>query len=252
MTNNRKFAVDRRLKELMPEADDDTPRYVQLARKLASAIQSGAWKPNEVLPAERELCEQLNVSRVTLRQALDAVAEQGLISRRQGDGTYVTPHIEHLLSSLISFSDTLRRKGYEPSTKWLEREIRAGTAEDVTRLGLSPNAQVAVLTRLRCADGRAIAYERSVLPVSVMPRPTAVGDSLYRWLDEQETPIVRALQYFRAANLSRKMAAQLEMREGEAVLRVIRIGYGRDGAAIESSDTFCHGEFHDFVVELKR
>jgi GntR family transcriptional regulator len=48
------------------------------------------------------------------------------------------------------------------------------------------------------------------------------------------------------------MADQLEMREGEAVLKVIRIGYGRDGAAIESSDTFCHGEFHDFVVELKR
>ena len=252
MTQNRKSAVDRRLKELMPAADDDTPRYVQLARNLASAIQSGAWKPNEALPAERELCEQLNVSRVTLRQALDAVAEQGLISRRQGDGTYVTPHIEHTLSSLISFSETLRRKGYEPRTQWLEREIRTGTAEDVTRLGLSPNAQVAVLTRLRSADGRFIAYERSVLPVKVMPRPTAVGDSLYQWLDEQETPIVRALQYFRAANLSRKMAEQLEMREGEAVLRVIRIGYGRDGAAIESSDTFCHGEFHDFVVELKR
>ena len=252
MTNNRKFAVDKRLKELMPEADDDTPRYVQLARKLANAIQAGVWKPNEVLPAERELCEQLSVSRVTLRQALDAVAEQGLISRRQGAGTFVTPHIEHLLSSLISFSETLRRKGYEPSTKWLEREIRAGTAEEVTRLGLSPNAQVAVLTRLRSADGKVIAYERSVLPVSVMPRPTAVEDSLYRWLDEQDTPIVRALQYFRAANLSRRMADQLEMREGEAVLRVIRIGYGRDGAAIESSDTFCHGDFHDFVVELKR
>jgi len=42
------------------------------------------------------------------------------------------------------------------------------------------------------------------------------------------------------------------MREGEAVLRVIRIGYGREGTVIESSDTFCHGDFHDFVVELKR
>ena len=78
MTHTRKPAVDRRLKELMPTADDGTPRYVQLARKLASAIQAGVWKPNEVLPAERELCEQLSVSRVTLRQALDAVAEQGL------------------------------------------------------------------------------------------------------------------------------------------------------------------------------
>ncbi len=252
MTHTRKSAADRRLKDLMPEAGDDTPRYLQLARKLASAIQAGVWKPNEVLPAERDLCEQLNVSRVTLRQALDAVSEQGLISRRQGAGTFVTPHIEHLLSSLISFSETLRRKGYEPGTKWLEREVRACTAEDITRLGLSPNAQVAVLTRLRTADGKVIAYERSVLPVRVLPNPTTVGDSLYRWLDEQGTPIVRALQYFRAANLSRRLADHLEMREDEAVLRVIRIGYARDGAAIESSDTFCHGDFHDFVVELKR
>ena len=252
MPKTKKPAADIRLKELMPEADDVTPRYLQVARKLASAIQAGDWKPNEVLPAERELCEQLKLSRVTLRLALDAVAEQGLISRRQGAGTFVTPHIEHLLSSLISFSDTLRRKGYEPGTQWLEREVRAGNAEEVTRLGLSPNAQVSVLTRLRSADGRVIAYERSVLPVRVLPKPTAVGDSLYRWLDDQDTPIVRALQYFRAANLSRRLANHLDMREGEAVLRVVRIGYGRDGSAIELSDTFCHHDFHDFVVELKR
>src|ERR1700738_1983551 len=213
MTNTRKSGADTRLKELLPQADDDTPRYVQLARNLASAIQAGAWKPNEALPAERDLCEQLNVSRVTLRQALDAVDEQGLISRRQGAGTFVTPHIEHLLSSLISFSETLRRKGYEPGTKWLQRAVRTGTAEEVTRLGLSPNAEVAVLTRLRSADGKVIAYERSVLPVHVLPKPSAVGDSLYRWLDDHDTPIVRALQYFRAANLSRRMANHLEMRE---------------------------------------
>jgi GntR family transcriptional regulator, N-acetylglucosamine utilization regulator len=252
MTNTRKSAADKRLKKLMPQAGDDTPRYLQVARNLAGAIEAGAWKPNEVLPAERELCEQLNVSRVTLRQALDAVAEQGLISRRQGAGTFVTPHIQHLLSSLISFSETLRRKGYEPGTQWLEREVRTGTAEEVTRLGLSPNARVTVLTRLRSADGKVIAYERSVLPVEVVPKPDSVGDSLYKWLDDHDTPIVRALQYFRAANLSRRMADYLEMREGEAVLRVIRIGYGRDGTVIESSDTFCHGDFHDFVVELKR
>jgi GntR family transcriptional regulator len=109
-----------------------------------------------------------------------------------------------------------------------------------------------VLTRLRSADGKVIAYERSVLPTHVLPRPDSVGDSLYKWLDEHDTPIVRALQYFRAANLSRRMADFLDMRDGEAVLRVIRIGYGRDGAVLESSDTFCHGDFHDFVVELKR
>jgi GntR family transcriptional regulator len=64
--------------------------------------------------------------------------------------------------------------------------------------------------------------------------------------------VVRALQYFRAASLSRRLANHLDMREGEAVLRVIRIGYARDGAAIELTDTYCHGDFYDFVVELKR
>ncbi len=243
---------DTRVKELMPEADEVTPRYLQVARKLASAIQAGSWKPNEALPPERELCEQLKVSRVTLRLALDAVAEQGLISRRQGAGTFVTPHIEHLLSSLTSFSETLRRKGYEPGTRWLEREVRAGNAEEITRLGLSPNAQIALLTRLRTADGKVIAYERSVLPARVVPKPSAIEDSLYRWLDDHDTPVVRALQYFRAANLSRRLANYLQMREDEAVLRVIRIGYTLDGSAIELTDTFCHGDFYDFVVELKR
>jgi len=164
----------------------------------------------------------------------------------------VTPHIEHLLSSLTSFSETLRRKGYEPGTRWLEREVRAGTAEEITRLGLSPNAQVALLTRLRSADDKVIAYERSVLPADVLPKPSAVADSLYRWLDDHDTPVVRALQYFRAANLSQRLANYLDMREGEAVLRVIRIGYTLDGSAIELTDTFCHGDFYDFVVELKR
>jgi GntR family transcriptional regulator len=243
---------DARLDELRPEADETTPRYLQVARKLASAIEAGTWKPNEALPAERQLCEQLKVSRVTLRLALGAVAEQGLISRRQGAGTFVTPHIEHLLTSLTSFSETLRRKGYEPGTRWLERELQAGSAEDITRLGLSPNDQVAMLTRLRSADGKVIAYERSVLPARVLPKPSAIGDSLYRWLDEHGTPVVRALQYFRAASLSRRLANHLDMREGEAVLRVIRIGYARDGAAIELTDTYCHGDFYDFVVELKR
>jgi GntR family transcriptional regulator len=244
--------MDRRLQELMPEVDEATPRYLQVARKLASAIQAGAWKPNEVLPAERDLCEQLKVSRVTLRQALDAVAEQGLISRRRGAGTFVTPLIEHQLTTLTSFSETLRRKGYEPGTQWLERDVRVATAEETTGLGLSPNAPVAMLTRLRSADGKVIAYERSVLPARVLPKPAAVEDSLYRWLDEHDTPVVRALQYFRAANLSRRLANYLEMREGEAVLRVVRIGYTRDGSAIELTDTFCHGDFYDFVVELKR
>jgi GntR family transcriptional regulator len=253
MANGKRSIVsDPRLKKLMPGDGEATPVYLQVARKLGEAIQMGDWKRGEALPAERVLCEGLNVSRVTLRMALDTVAEQGLISRRQGVGTFVTPQIEHALTSLTSFSETLRRKGYEPGTRWLERHTRVASADEVVRLGLSPDAEVAVLTRLRSADDKVIAFERSVLPVHVIPEPNKVGDSLYRFLDERGTPVVRALQYFRAVNLSKHLAQQLGMAEGAAILRVVRAGYGRDGAAIELTDTYCNGEYYDFVAELKR
>ncbi|WP_366515649.1 GntR family transcriptional regulator [Solimonas marina] len=236
----------------MPGDGDATPRYLQLARKLADAIQGGSWKPGDALPPERVLCEELKISRVTLRMALDAVEEQGLIARRQGAGTFVTRHIEHPLTSLTSFTDTLRRKGYEPGTHWLERQLRPASAEEIMRLGLSPQAEVSALTRLRSADGKVIAYERSVLPRRVLPDPQAVGESLYGWLDAHGMPVVRALQYFRAVNVDKRLAGFLEMKEGAAILRVMRIGYARDGVAIELTDTYCHGDYYDFVAELNR
>jgi len=248
----RSTRSDPRLKKLMAAANDATPVYLQLARKLGEAIQIGEWQRGEALPPERVLCEELHVSRVTLRMAFDTVQEQGLISRRQGVGTFVTPPIEHALTSLAGFTETLRRKGLEPSTQWLERTTQTASADEVVRLGLSPDAQVSILTRLRCADGEVISYERSALPVRVVPKPEEVGDSMYRWLDEQGTPVVRALQYFRAANLSKRLSQYLRMREGAAVLRVVRVGYGREGSAIELTETFCNGDYYDFVAELKR
>src|ERR1044072_4182186 len=109
-----KRSMDSRLKQLVPQEHDATPLYLTVPSKSRRAIQAGDWKAGEALPAERVMCEQLKVSRVTLRMALDAVAEQGLISRRQGAGTFVNRHVvEHPLTTLTSFTETLRRKGYE-------------------------------------------------------------------------------------------------------------------------------------------
>lgn len=243
---------DKRLDELAVDPSAPTPLYLQLAAKLGDSIREGRWKSGEALPAERHLCERLDISRVTLRQAVDALVEQGLVTRRQGAGTFVTSHIQHQLSGLTSFSETLRIKGYEPGTRWLDRRLRAAHGEELMRLGLSPDSTVAVLGRLRSADDRVMAYEQAVLPERIVPDPEQVGDSLYAYLDAQGTPVVRALQYFRAINLSARMAEQLKMRTGEAILHVVRVGYARDGSAIELTDTYCHNDYYDFVAELRR
>ena len=243
---------DARLDHLSLDASAPTPLYLQLAGLLGDSIRDGQWKSGEALPAERQLCERLKISRVTLRQAVDTLVEQGLVSRRQGAGTFVTSHIQHPLSGLTSFSEILRGKGYEPGSRWLDRRLRPARGEELMRLGLSPDSTVAVLTRLRSADDRVMAYEQSVLPVQVLPDPEQIGDSLYTYLDARGTPVVRALQYFRAINLTPRMAEQMKMKPGEAILHVVRVGYTRDGSAIELSDTYCHNDYYDFVAELRR
>ncbi len=249
---NTKSEGDSRIDALTLDAEAPTPLYLQLAAKLGDSVREGRWKSGEALPPERHLCEALQISRVTLRQAVDVLVDQGLVTRRQGAGTFVTSHIQHQLSGLTSFSETLRIKGYEPGTRWLERRLRPAHGEELIRLGLSPESTVATLTRLRSADGRVMAYEQAVLPERIVPDPAQIGDSLYAYLDAQGTPVVRALQYFRAINLSARMAGYLDMREGDAILHVVRVGYARDGSAIELTDTYCHNDFYDFVAELRR
>lgn len=248
----RTSVLEPRLSAIVLNADAPTPLYLQLTAQLGETIRDGAWKVGEALPAERVLCEQLRVSRVTLRQAMDALVEQGLVTRRQGAGTFVTSQITHPLTGLASFSETLRMKGYQPSSQWLERRVRPAHGEEILRLGLSPETPVSSITRLRRADERVMAYEHSVIPQRVLPDPDDVGDSLYAWLDAHGTPVVRALQYFRAVNLSARMAGHLGMSTGDAILHVVRVGYARDGAAIELSNTYCHNDFYDFVAELRR
>lgn len=237
---------------LAPDASLGKPLYLQLVANLTAAIEAGQWRPGEALPAERVLCEQLAVSRVTLRMAVDAMVEQGLVTRRQGAGTFVRPSIEHALSSLTSFSEVLRQKGHVPGTHWIEQLQRRAHGEEILRLGLSPDSMVASLTRLRSADGKVMAYERAVVPARLVPDPKKIGDSLYAYLDARGAPVVRALQHFKAVSLDARLAKYLEMKEGEAVLRVIRVGYARDGAAIELTDTYCHSDYYDFVAELRR
>ena len=166
------------LQTLRPDDSQPTPLYLQLARNLEAATHAGQWKAEQAMPSERNLSDQLGISRVTARKALEVLLGQGLIRRLQGSGTFITPRLEQPLSRLSGFSEMLRLKGFVPSSKWLEREITLPTHEELIRLGLSPNDKVARMKRLRKADGTVMANEISSLPAAIKPRPVAGGDSL--------------------------------------------------------------------------
>ena len=235
-----------------PDPQDSSPIYLQVARLLAQTIREGDYKPDEALPSERLLAETLNVSRVTARSAIDQLVEQGLIIRKRGSGNYIAPLLEQPLSRLTSFSEELERRGYTPSSRWLNRTVSVAMTDEQLTLGLSPGARVARLERLRLADDVVMAYEVSILPQSVIADPMAVEGSLYEHLTHIRQAPVRALQHIRALNAQPRLAEQLGIPDRQAVLFITRIGYLESGQAVELTHSYCRSDYYDFVAEMRR
>ncbi|SAL13813.1 GntR family transcriptional regulator [Caballeronia humi] len=244
--------MDDRWRDLAPDAQNSTPLYLQLAARLATAIHAGAWSAGEALPSERSLSEGVGVSRITARNAIALLVEQGLIRRVRGAGSFITPRVEDPLSRLTGFTKKMEQRGFKPDSVWLAREVRTASRDEMVQLGLSPGAGVASLRRLRRADGIVMAVEHSTLPASVVPQPLAIGASLYRYLEERGTSVVRALQHFRAVNAGAEIARLMGIAPRAALLVITRIGYSSDQRAIELTDTYCRDDYYDFVAELHR
>ena len=245
-------AMSNSITEFRVDLNDNSPLYMQVARKLIQDVREGRYRVDQALPSERLLSDQLDISRVTARKAIDQLVDQGLVVRRRGSGNYVAPRIEQPLSNLSSFSEQLEQRGYRAGSQWLKRAIAVAAADEQLSLGLSSNARVARLERLRLADDVVMAYEMSVIPATILPRPEGVGDSLYAHLDKTGHMPVRALQHIRAMNAAPTLAAQLGIPEGKAVLFITRVGYLESGQAVELTHSYCRSDHYDFVAEMRR
>ena len=235
-----------------PDPRGAAPLYLQLAQRLSQAIGEGLYRPHEALPSERLLAEALKLSRVTARKAIDQLVEQGLIVRKRGSGNYIAPKLEQPLSRLTSFSEELRQRGFDPSSRWLTRACTAATPDEQLSLGLSTGARVARLERLRLADEVVMAYEVSVLPEQVLPEPGGVVTSLYEYLAASGQVPVRALQHIRALNADERLARLLEVPTGQAVLFITRAGYLASGQPVELTHSYCRSDYYGFVSEMRR
>ena len=239
-------------RKFKPIPGSGTPLYLQLARFLAESVRGGHYAPHEALPSERALSESLQLSRVTTRKAIDQLVMQGLIVRKRGSGNYISPRIEQALSRLTGFSEDLRARGFAPSSRWLSRGIGAPTDEEREILGLARGARVARLERLRLGDDTVMALEESVLPSATVPEPEEVEGSLYDYLQARGGAPVRATERIKALNAPAKLAKQMGVPTGRAVLYIQRIGYLPSGAPVELTNAYCRSDLYDLVAELRR
>lgn len=231
------------------------PRYRQLARHLKETITSGVLAADALLPPERDMAEQAGVSRVTIRKAIAELAGQGLLRQRQGSGTYVEaaprPQLTQSLSSLVSFSETMARRGYSASSRVLEEGFHPASPAETVALGLDAGARVARVRRLRMADPGPLALETSTLPEDVLPDPGAVDQSLYAVLRATGHAPVRALQRVRAVNLNAPEAELMGVERGTAFLQIERTGYLANGRPVEFTVGVYRSDIYDFLAEVR-
>ena len=226
------------------------PLYQRLQDALRTAIQTRALRPNEALPAERDLAEDLSISRITVRKALDGLVEEGLLTRKQGAGTFVASRVEKNFAKLTSFSEDMMARGMTVSSTWVSRTRAAVTPEEAMALGLSPGSAVYRFVRVRHANNSPMALEYSTLPGFALPSTNAVEGSLYAALEQSGHRPTRALQRLRAVHFTREQASFLDVQPGAAGLFIERRGFLRDGRPVELTQSYYRGDAYDFVAEL--
>ena len=232
------------------DAGGSQPLYLQLQRALQLAIDQHILGPEDALPAERDLATDFDVSRITVRKALDGLVSEGLLIRRQGSGNFVSARVEKNFAQLTSFSEDMSARGRRPHSVWLRRSEGTVTPEESLALRLSPGTPVYRFHRLRFADDAPMAIEIATVVADALPSLESVDTSLYEALERTGHRPVRALQRLRAVLLTSEQADLLKAKPGDAGLLVERLGSLRDGRAVEFSQSYYRGDTYDFVAEL--
>jgi GntR family transcriptional regulator len=231
--------------------DDPTPLYLQLQRVLRDAITEREVEAKGAIPTERELANDFDVSRITVRKAVDGLVGEGLLTRRRGAGTFVTgSRVEKVFSKLSSFSEDMISRGRRPSSSWVSKAAGAVTPEEALSLGLSPGSLVYRFQRIRYADDVSMALEHSTIPGYCLPSADVVEHSLYDALERFDHRPVRALQRLRAVAFTAEQAEQLSIEAGTPGLFIERRGFLADGRAAEFTQSWYRGDAYDVVAEL--
>jgi GntR family transcriptional regulator len=230
------------------------PLYRQLVDDIVQKIESGEVKPGDRLPSEREIAEDLKVSRVTARQALDTLEQLGLVYREQGRGTFAAEPRLHHVEGFSSFTDYVVRRGRRPSSRIIKQEIITPDESLRNMLKLEPGEQVLHLVRLRLADSTPLALQSAYVPHRICPGldgENLASQSLFDTLREKYSVYATWTDpEICAAAASETEARLLDLEPGAPVLVVDALTYTDTFDVVERVRTVYRGT--DFWLYVGR
>ncbi len=240
---------------MIPNRSLSTPLYHQIRDSLREELRDESLRPGERIPSEAELSQRYRVSRITVKQAIQSLVQEGLLYRLQGKGTFVArPKVEHSLNRLTSFSQQMMDRGMKPSTRMLETEIVAARGRVREALAVADGTLVTKIRRLRLADGEIMGAQTAYVPVDLCPDLIdSLGEdmSLYEVLRTRYQLIPsRALENYTAITLDPYDARLLEVPEGSPALYAERMTYLPDNRTLEYVVSILRADRYKLYVEL--
>ena len=229
----------------------DKSLYMQVYSELYNKIQTGEWRVGDRIPPEMELCREYDVSRMTVRLAMQRLVDQGNVRRRQGKGTFVSePQIEQKLDAFYSFGN----QGERARSKVLMLATIGADHKVAKNLEIEEGEEVCRLERIRYFGDTVFAYENSYLPVRYGRKLSSAGIEdigLYASLRELYGIVPQgAVEIFEAVNMRKREAACLGALENEAAMKIDRIAKAGD-EIIEYCVSIVKGDKLKYRSELR-
>ena len=226
------------------------PKYFQIHQELLSRIKENVWAPGSSIPSEAELCQQYQVSRGTVRRALDELNRQGLIVRSPGRPTIVNAPKIPLLSS--GFRTDIAKKGMRPGTIVLTIESTKASLEIAQLLDIPQSAPMLLIQRVISADDIPIIIESAQVarPVDPITAEEVHNNSLLELIPAKcHVFLARAVESYEPILLTREHALRLNCRAGELGIKDQAVLYDGDGKPLYVSTAVVRGDKARIVTE---
>lgn len=212
--------------------------------------------PGDRLPSERSLAQQYQVARATVTQAIEELADKGLVYRVHGSGTFVAEPKLRQAVTLTSFTEDMQARGMTPGSLVLTRDVILANTVIARHLAITPEAPVVRFERVRTADGEPMALERTYLPAQLFPGLEEVDltdASLYRLMEERWGVRVKvADQWASVARLDAREAELLQVSVSQPALLFQRLTRDAKDTVVEYVRSLYRGDRYEVHTRLER
>lgn len=240
----------------MIDKNSPIPIYYQLEVEIRQWIETEQLQPGDVLPSEREFTEKYNISRMTVRQAINNLVNEGLLYRLKGKGTFVADKkFEQDLSGLTSFSEDMKNRGLTPSNEMLSFQLITPIKQVASILELDEAEPVYEIKRIRLANNEPVALETVYTPKKIVGDMTEVdiAASFYQHLENKlRLYIAYGNQSIEAAIANKEEIEHLGIQKGNPVLLMKRTSFLKDDIPVEYVKSAYRADKYKFNLQMKR